>query len=141
MENNRMTMRKVLPVAYAWMLLAVFYQGVDAQRYRSGPWVYLGDSNVDGSRDRDRIKVGRSDGKFRALQLRVQHAPIAFERVVVHYANGGDDELPVKYRIPAGGSTRPIDLRGNARVIESVEVWYTRAKWGSRKPRLLLYGR
>ena len=34
-------------------------------------WTYLGDAHVNGSVDQDRIKVGRSDGKFRAIQLRV----------------------------------------------------------------------
>jgi hypothetical protein len=141
-----MMTRRVLLVALACLLLAGLYQSADAQRYgrgngRPGPWIYLGESNVDGNSDHDRIKVGRSDGRFRALQLRVERAPIEFDRVVVHYASGADDEVPVRSRIPAGGSTRPIDLRGGDRAIESVEIWYAKARYGSRKPKLRLYGR
>jgi hypothetical protein len=138
-----MMTRKVLLFGLAWLLLASFYQGANAQRYRNGggPWIYLGESNVDGSSDHDRIKVGRSDGRFRSLQIRVERAPIEFDRVVVHYVNGADDEVPIRSRIPAGGSTRPIDLRGGDRAIESVEIWYAKARYGSRKPKLRLYGR
>ncbi|MBO0721293.1 MAG: hypothetical protein J2P41_10755 [Blastocatellia bacterium] len=139
-----MMTRKVLLLTLAGLLLVAFYQGVDAQRNHRpgpGPWIYLGDSNVDGVRDHDNIKVGRADGRFKELQLRVQRAPIDFDRVIVHFAGGGNQELPVRHKIAAGGNTEPIDLRGNERVIESVEVWYTKAKWGSRKPRMLLYGR
>ncbi len=137
--------RKVLLLVLAGMLLAGFYNDVNAQKYRNGrnggPWIYLGESNVDGSSDRDRIKVGRSDGRFRALQIRVERAPITFDRVVVHYENGGDEELQFRSRIAAGGSTRPLDLRGGDRAIDSVEIWYARAKYGSRKPKLRLFGR
>jgi hypothetical protein len=145
MESNTHMTRKVLLVAIAWLLLAGLYQSADAQRYgrggRPGPWIYLGESNVDGNSDHDRIKVGRDDGRFRALQIRVERAPIEFDRVVVHYASGADDEVPIRSRIPAGGSTRPIDLRGGDRAIESVEIWYGKARPGSRRPKLRLYGR
>lgn len=96
---------------------------------------------MDGNADHDRIKVGRDDGRFRALQIRVERAPIEFQRVVVHYGNGADEQLDIRQRISPGWSTRVIDLRGDNRVIESVEIWYARGSWDSRKPKLRLYGR
>jgi len=96
---------------------------------------------VDGNVDHDRIKVGRDDGRFRALQIRVERAPIEFQRVVVHYGNGADEQLDIRQRINPGRSTRVIDLRGDNRVIESVEIWYARGSWSSSKPKLRLYGR
>jgi hypothetical protein len=59
---------------------------------------------------------------------------------VVHYGNGGDEEIAIRNRINAGGRTRVIDLRGRDRVIESVEVWYARARYNSSKPKLRLFG-
>ena len=100
---------------------------------------YLGDAHVNGSVDHDRIKVGHSDGKFRAIQLRVSEGDVEFDRVLVHFGNGTQEELPVRYRIPAGESTRAIDLPGDRRVIESVELWYHRDKW-EHMPRVALYG-
>lgn len=103
---------------------------------------YLGQANVDGRSDHDFIRVGRNDGTFRSLQIRVENAPIEFQRVVVHYANGEQEDITLRNRIPAGGQTRMIDLRGRDRAIQGVEVWYARASWRSRQqPRITLYGR
>jgi len=107
----------------------------------SGRWVYLGQANVNGRVDRDRINVGRGRGRFQRIQIRVDRAPIEFYRVVVHYANGRSEEVDVRHRIPAGGQTRAIDLRGDERAIDSVEFFYARGRWGpGREPRVRLYG-
>lgn len=113
-----------------------------AQRYgRYDRMVYLGQANVDGRTDHDEIKIGRNEGRFRRLQIRVDRGPIEFNRVVVHYANGQDEVIEFRDRIPAGGRTRFIDLRGGDRAIRSVEFWYERGNWRARRePRVLLYG-
>jgi hypothetical protein len=131
-------MRKALQSILAALLLTIFGQALYAQG--NGRWVYLGEANVDGNADHDRIKIGRDDGKFRAIQIQVERAPIEFQRVVVHYGNGADEEIAIRNRIKPGGKTRVIDLRGRDRVIESVELWYARARYGSAKPKLRLFG-
>ena len=131
-----MSARKLLPTVAAVLLLL----GISSGSYAKG-WVYLGEAHVDGAVDHDKIKVGRSEGRFRAIQLRVDRAAIEFRHVVVHYANGTSEEVQVRQRIRAGGSTRDIDLRGADRVIESVELWYEKASYGSRRPRVRLFGR
>jgi hypothetical protein len=104
-------------------------------------WVFLGQASVDGRVDRDRIRVGRGRGRFQRIRIRVDRAPIEFRRVVVHFANGRSEEVDVRQRIPAGGQTRAIDLRGDDRAIDSVEFIYARGRWGSgREPRVRLYG-
>ena len=106
-----------------------------------GRWTYLGQANVNGRVDRDTISVGRGRGRFQRIQIRVDRAPIEFYRVVVHYANGRSEEVDVRQRIPAGGQTRAIDLRGDERAIDSVEFFYARGRWGYRRePRVRLYG-
>ena len=45
-------------------------------------------------------------------------APIQFHRVVVHYANGGDDTLEPRDRIGV------LDLRGGDRTIKNIDSWY-----------------
>ena len=119
----------------------VYLFGVDYVR-RPGSWEYLGQARVDGRRDYDRIAVGRTEGRFQNIQIRVIGAPILFERVVVHYANGANEEVSLRSRIPAGGQSRSIDLRGGDRAISSVEVWYARGnRWSRYQPRVYLYGR
>lgn len=134
-----MIARYALRVVVALVLAASLAGLSSAQRF--GRWQYLGEANVDGNNDHDRIRVGRDDGRFRALQIHVERAPIEFQRVVVHYRNGGDEELLIRNRIPAGGKTRVIDLRGGERIIEDVEIWYAKGRYGSARPKLRLYGR
>jgi hypothetical protein len=110
----------------------------DDRDYR-GRWAHLGNAHVDGQQDHDNIRVGIQDGRFRAIQLRVSGGAINFERVIVHFGNGSQEELVVRQRIPAGGRTRPIDLPGERRVIQSVELWYSKDSW-HRRPRVDLYG-
>ena len=102
-------------------------------------WAYLGNAHVDGAVDHDNIHVGRSDGRFRGIQLHISGGAIEFQRVVVHFGNGTQEELVIRDRIPNGGATRAIDLPGERRVIESVELWYSKERW-DRHPKVSLYG-
>jgi len=111
---------------------------------RPGPWVYLGQSNVDSRLDHDRIVVGRAraNGRFQSIQIRVQGAPIEFQRVIVQYANGTTEELTLRDRIPSGSQTRAIDLSGGERAISYVDFWYSPGNSRARyQPRVSLYGR
>lgn len=126
---------------WSGMRPSVYLYGVDYGR-KPGSWEYLGQAQVDGRRDHDRIAVGRTEGRFQNLQIRVVGAPILFERVVVHYANGANEVVSLRSRIPAGGQSRSIDLRGGDRAVNSVEVWYARGnRWSRSQPRVYLYGR
>ncbi|HEV7681782.1 MAG TPA: hypothetical protein VGO68_06645, partial [Pyrinomonadaceae bacterium] len=102
---------------------------------------HLGDKHVDGNSDHDKISLGSSEGRFRQLQIRVDDAAVSFNRVVVHFGNGSDEELQFREVIKPGGSTRAMDLRGRRRIIKSVEFWYEKANWGSTRPTVRLYGR
>lgn len=108
----------------------------DAQR----GWVHLGQSHVDSRADHDRVPV-TARGRFSAIQLGIKGGDIEFQRVVVHFANGQDQEIEVRDRIQAGGKTRVIDLEGDRRDITSVEFWYGKPSWRSNRATLNLWGR
>ena len=114
-------------------------QGRDYDRRNEGRWQQLGRSHVDGRNDHDKIVVNNGEW-FRSLQLEVRGGAIEFQRVVVHFDNGADHTLDIRYRIPDGGRTREIDLPGDRRRIRSVEFWYSKEGWRSR-PYVNLYGR
>ena len=114
--------------------------GLVASAQRRGATELLGEANVDGAVDHDNIVVTAARGSFRAIQLRVVNNAVRFQRVVVHFGNGQSETLSIASRIRAGGATRIIDLPGDRRVIQSVELWYARANWGPRRPKVLLYG-
>lgn len=125
-------------IAVVLGLSAILAVGLFAQGKAN--WEYLGEANIDGKNDHDRISVGRDDGQFRAIQIQVDKGPVEFNRVVVHYGNGSDDTIPLRETVRAGSRTRAINLEGNRRAVRSVEFWYEKARIGSAQPRVALYG-
>jgi hypothetical protein len=105
---------------------------------RGQVWDFLGDKQIDGTQDHDRIQVTRRNGTFHAIQLRVSEA-IFFDRVVVHFGDGTSEEWALRGRIWPGGENHIIGLSGERRVVESVELWYYKETW-DHKPRVILYG-
>ena len=126
-------------IALASIALLFAFALTTIRTQAQGGWDYLGDAHVDGAQDHDNIHVGKHDGRFRAIQLRVEGGEVFFEKVVVNFHDGSHEELIVRDRIPSGGSTRAIDLPGDRRVIESVELWYGKARWEHR-PKVALFG-
>lgn len=125
-----------------WMLgvfLLVSCTSLYAQGVQGGRMVHLGDAHVDGAVDHDTIRVGRSEGTYRAIQLRVSGGAIHFDRVIVRYGNGTQEELALRDLIPAGSRTRIIDLPGDRRIIRTVDLWYAKANW-KKRPKVSLYG-
>ena len=107
--------------------------------YATAQWQHLGEAHVDGRADHDKIEVG--GGTFSALQLGVTGGAVGFDRMVVHFRNGGDEELPVGTVVRSGGRTPRIPLRGGAREIRNVEIWYQKSSHNEGKPRVDLFGR
>lgn len=102
-------------------------------------WDFLGYTQVDGSKDHGRIQIGRHDRFFRTIQLRVSGEPIFFDRVVVHFGDGSSQQLIVSERIAPGEREYLIELAGELRTLESVELWYYKERWG-QNPKVSLYG-
>jgi hypothetical protein len=57
-----------------------------------------------------------------AIKLRARRGAAEINLLVVKYGNGAVDRLPVRHRIPEGGETRWIDLRGTRRCVTSIAV-------------------
>jgi hypothetical protein len=127
-------MRKALVSLFAITLLCLFVPAAHAAN-----WVYLGNAHVDGQHDHDNISVGPAAGRYRFLQLRVVRAPIEFDHIVVHYGNGEPQTLEVRDVIRAGGRSRAIPLEGD-RIVQSLELWYSKANPNSGKPEVRLWG-
>lgn len=91
-------------------------------------WQNLGTHPVSATVDHDTIKVGFGQGTFRALRLQVHDRPIDLYSVRVTFKNGEVQELPVGGTIHAGMTTPVLDLSGNRRVIDRIDLVY-RTKW------------
>ena len=122
------------------LMLAMFLLVISCAAVYAEHMEYLGAAHVDGMNDHDSIKVGRSAGSYRAIQLRVGGGAIDFERVIVRYGNGTSEEIQVRSRIPDGAHTRIIELPGERRIIQSVDLWYSKDNKWEKRPEVSLYG-
>lgn len=103
-------------------------------------WVLLGQRAVTDRADHDVIVMSAARGDFTRIKLTVQRAAVDFHRVVVHFGNGGKQEVELRNTIPAGGESRAIDLTGDDRVIRSVEFWYDAKTFRGRRAVVRLFG-
>jgi len=87
-------------------------------------WERLGCQKVGFIADKDVIRVGRSEGRFKSIRLQVAGDKVYMDDLKVIYANGEPDDIPVRSEIRAGGQTRPLDLRGERRAIKQIEMKY-----------------
>lgn len=113
-------------VALATLLACSGLIASDAMAQKRGPaWSELGCRKVSFiGKDRDVIKVGRKEGRFRAIRLKARGNDVEMLDLKVVYANGAPDDIPVRKHIRAGGQTGPLDLKGRDRAIDSVEMVY-----------------
>lgn len=92
-----------------------------------GKWEELGCQKVGFLVDHDSIKVGRREGRFKAIRLAVSGNAVYLMDLKVIYANGAPDDIAVRSEIREGGETRPLDLKGHERAINRIDLVY-RAK-------------
>jgi hypothetical protein len=122
------TMRGLGAIAAA--LLCTGLMAADAQAQRGDrdndrKWVDLGCKEVNFlGADRDSIKVGRREGRFKAIRLEAKGNDVEMLDLKVIYSNGAPDDIQVRSMIRQGTRTRPLDLRGRDRSIQQIDMVY-----------------
>lgn len=115
-------------VLTALMCSTLVAPGASAQRRdRDGgrDWVQLGCQQVSfRGRDHDTVRVGRREGRFRAIRLVARGNDVEMRRLSVVYANGNPDDLDVQRVVRSGSKTDPIDLKGGDRAIQRIDMTY-----------------
>jgi len=115
-------MRRVLMAMMAVAAMTAGTVGTAAQRANN--WTLLGERVVTDKADHDTIVVTVARGGFTAVRFDVIRHAVDFHRVVIHFGNGDDQKVDLRHTIPAGGSSRVIDVEGGDRVIKSIDFWY-----------------
>jgi len=87
-------------------------------------WESLGQREVDFRNDRDQIEVGRSEGRFRQIQVKVTKAPIEIFDMVVTMENDETFKPKLRQRFTEGSGSRIIDLPGERRAIKRIDFSY-----------------
>jgi hypothetical protein len=119
---------------WAGIALALTFVAFAGATFADCDWEKLGERAVDHRAEHDQIVVTRTEGTFKSVQLRVKGAPVEIDNVKVTFGNGHTQDLNVRDKIQAGGSTRSIDLQGdvNERVIRRVDFDYRTASSGDK---------
>lgn len=104
--------------------LCLLLSGLASAAQAQGRWELLGQRQVDFRNDHDQIEVGRSEGRFKQLQVRVKDAPIEVSNMVVTFANDQTFSPKIRHRFSEGSGTRVIDLPGDRRTIKRIDFNY-----------------
>ena len=120
---------RVITAALVCVLGLVFVTGdAEAQRRRgrwnNTGWVKLGERQVNGRVDRDTITVGRYEGRFSKLTMVVEDNDLELLDFVVTFAGGQQWSPRLQFYFREGTSTRVIDLPGDDRVIQRIDLRY-----------------
>jgi hypothetical protein len=94
--------------------------------------VKLGEREVNGKVDRDRIDVGRYEGKFTKLTLYVEKSDLELLDFEVTFGNKEKWHPEVRHVFKEDSRTRVIDLPGDERVIKSIDLKYKNLPGGGR---------
>lgn len=90
-------------------------------------WERLGERHVGFRNDHDIIEVGRHEGRFTRLRLRVRDNDIKLNSIKVMFGNGEVEDVVFNEHIRAGGESPAINLRTGwheGRFIRAVELHY-----------------
>ena len=104
-------------------------------------WEKLGQRKVNFKADRDEIGVGRFEGFFDALQVKVRNGAINMQKMIVHFGNGDTKEIELRNNFTDGSESRVIALPGNTRMISKVVFWYDTKNFEGSKAIVELWGR
>lgn len=103
-------------------------------------WVRLGSRQVAFKADRDVISVTGVEGRFTKVLLEVKDNGVEVLDLKLHFGDGSTQDVAVRERIPQGGRTRAIDITGEARVINRVELVYRSEDKRDGRADVILWG-
>lgn len=104
-------------------------------------WVYIGTTHAKHFNDHDKVMVHGPNNHFQALKIRVKDASLHMQKLVVTYGNGLKDDVPVNYKIPKGGESRPIPMKYGKREVVQIDFWYDTKGWLNGSADVSIYGR
>ncbi len=113
-----------------------------AAQWDNRGFTLLGEREVDHGRraDKDRIEVGKYEGKFTKLMLVVEDSDLELLEVRVKFANGPDWRPEIKQYFKEGQRTRALDFPGDDRTIKFIDLKYRNIPGGG-KARVAVWGK
>ena len=105
-----------------------------------GDWTLVTQRNIDFSSDRESINVD-SERRFRAIRLAVKGGPVEIGNIVVTFGDGSTFSPQVRSEFKEGAESREIDLPGDARRIQRIDLAARSTSKREGKATIMVYGR
>jgi len=143
MKRSWMSLPPLLAVfLLAAPALALADKVVQPKPGAAGQWRLIGQTHANHTADHDKILVKGPYDSFRKLKFKVTDAPLEIHYMLVTYDDGGAPQrVDVRQKIPQGGESRAIDLKGVAkRKLRTVEFWYESKGFLTGKADVTLFG-
>lgn len=104
-------------------------------------WVHLGNMKVNWGIDKDVLEVGRNEGSFSKLKIKVRGGDVNMRKMMVTYGNGNTENIPLKFNFKKGAESRIIDLKGKKRKLKKITFWYDTKNRSKRKATVHVAGK
>ena len=95
-------------------------------------WTKLGEREVNGNVDNDRIEVGRYDGKFSKITIVVRDSDLEMIDFGIKFGRGPEWRPNITHYFKENQRTRVIDFPGDDRVIKYIDFKYRNLPGGGR---------
>jgi hypothetical protein len=96
-------------------------------------WKMLGERQINGQVDSDKIEVGRYEGSFRRLMLVVKDGDLEMIDFAIKFEHGAPFHPELRAFFKEGTRTRAIDLPRDKRMIKWIEFKYAKTAVDNRR--------
>lgn len=93
-------------------------------------WALLGSRQVNGRADRDRIEVGKYEGKFSKLTMAVEDSDLELVDFRIEFDDRTEYHPKLSYFFKEGQRTRAIDLPPSEHAIRFIDINYKNTRGG-----------
>src|SRR6188508_3780249 len=114
------------------VLFLAFGSTAHAQVWDSKGWVLLGEQQVSGRVDRDKITVGRQEGQFSKMTVVVLDSELEMLDFTINFGDKTTYAPKLAYFFKEGARTKAFDLPPSAKVISHIDVKYRNLPGGGK---------
>jgi hypothetical protein len=134
---------RLTTTVFSFLLVAAFTlsSAFKTNHSNTGPWRYLGDKSVGFGVDRDVLHFSNWGDNVRQLKIKVTDGPLQMYSMVVHFDNGGTQNVELRNRFSQGSWSRVIDLDGGLRSLKKIEFVYETKGFLKGKSRVAVWGK
>lgn len=134
-------MRNILIISLATAFLFGLSSFTTSETNQKGEWIHLGSKKVNWGIEKDVIEVGKHEGSFSKLKIKVRGGDVNMRKMMVTYGNGNTENIPLKFHFKKGAESRVIDLKGEKRKIKRITFWYDTKNRSKKKATVHLAGK